>query len=447
MKRLELSVTGGPFKGARFPVKVGGLRFGRSSSNDLHISDEELSRNHCLFEISGERGLRLTDLASANGTRVNGVDIADKTVELKSGDVIEAGTVIIQVVDPEVAVTAAARSHSDVDLGLGAAPSPAAAPAAAPPKSPRKRSFALVAAVAAALAALVLLWLPNGSKTTAEVASVREEPLAAEKLLSFEYERVEADSAKVFRYALSYAEDGVLGMTLDDFPGDASEGRHSEKTKALGAAARAQLQELFSDPDFTALAREYAGPEGEPPELHGVTLRMIFDRHVQEVRSCNVVPPAALRAVIDRLEAFSKNELGVWAVGKSRSELLAYAAESAETAATKWADREVEYGNLARAIAAWREALYYLETVNPQPPEAADYREALGRAVLELDDRFRERSFRIDRAVNLGDLETARSELRILLEMIPDREDRRNREAAAKLLDVEKRIRKGGGAK
>ena len=67
-KRPELLIASGPMQGTRFQVAIGGTRLGRSSSNDVHLPDEELSRNHCLFERSGESGLRLTDLASANAT-------------------------------------------------------------------------------------------------------------------------------------------------------------------------------------------------------------------------------------------------------------------------------------------------------------------------------------------------------------------------------------------
>ena len=52
MKRLELLVVrGGALSGRRFQVRESGVRLGRSSSNDIPIPDEELSRSHCLFEL------------------------------------------------------------------------------------------------------------------------------------------------------------------------------------------------------------------------------------------------------------------------------------------------------------------------------------------------------------------------------------------------------------
>jgi pSer/pThr/pTyr-binding forkhead associated (FHA) protein len=77
MKRPELMVMSGALAGQRFVVGEGGIRLGRSSSNDIHIPDEELSRNHCLFEPVGEDGIRVTDLASANGTLVNGAALGE----------------------------------------------------------------------------------------------------------------------------------------------------------------------------------------------------------------------------------------------------------------------------------------------------------------------------------------------------------------------------------
>ena len=87
--------------------------------------------------------------------------------------------------------------------------------------------------------------------------------------------------------------------------------------------------------------------------------------------------------------------------------------------------------------------MFYLQTVHPKPEFAAEARRALDAAVAELDRRYRDQRFLADRAINLSQWETAQRELSVLLEMIPDRNDERHREAASKLLDVERRV-KGG---
>jgi len=77
--RLELLVVRGVLSGRRFSVVVGGSRLGRSGSREIAIDDPLLSRQHCLLEYTrGE--LRLTDLASTNGTFVNGQELAAKSV-------------------------------------------------------------------------------------------------------------------------------------------------------------------------------------------------------------------------------------------------------------------------------------------------------------------------------------------------------------------------------
>ena len=53
-RRPDLLIEGGALSGRRFAVPDGGLRLGRSSSCDIHIPDEGLSRNQCIFECDGD---------------------------------------------------------------------------------------------------------------------------------------------------------------------------------------------------------------------------------------------------------------------------------------------------------------------------------------------------------------------------------------------------------
>jgi hypothetical protein len=62
----------------------------------------------------------------------------------------------------------------------------------------------------------------------------------------------------------------------------------------------------------------------------------------------------------------------------------------------------------------------------------------------ELDRRYKDQRFEADRAVNMGDWEAAKEALRKLCELVPDIRDPRHEEAAAKLVDIENRIKKGG---
>jgi hypothetical protein len=146
----------------------------------------------------------------------------------------------------------------------------------------------------------------------------------------------------------------------------------------------------------------------------------------------------------EKLETFSKNQLGIWAIQYSREKLIELAEEAVNLGRTKWEDRDVQYGNLFDSVAAFKEAIFYLETVNPKPPCANAAHKGLEQSEAELVRRYRDQRFLADRAINLQRWEDARKELSVLMELVPDRNDERNREASAKLIDVEKRMKKGG---
>ena len=84
-----------------------------------------------------------------------------------------------------------------------------------------------------------------------------------------------------------------------------------------------------------------------------------------------------------------------------------------------------------------------METLDPKPACIQEARDGFKLATAELETRYGNQRFVVDRAINLGDWEAAQRELGVLLEMIPDRKDDRHREASAKLVDVENRL-KGG---
>ena len=438
MKRPELLIENGDLAGKRFVVTEKGLRLGRSSSNDVHIPDEELSRNHCFFEAFGADGVRVTDLASANGTVVNGAAIGGDAVDLHVGDVIEVGSVLIRVVGEGAVKPAVPAKRGPVDLGFGKKTSAtAAAPAsgaARPKRSPIANVLWGVVALVFLAGIVVVLTDRNFGKSKArEIVETESE----ETLVELAYEKVDADSEKIFRYSMTMTAGGMLTATVDDVP---EEDRHLSKSVYLGDAAMARLREILSDPEFEALDGEYAGPESEPPVLKSRMLRVVWSRHGKRVVCVNAVEPDAFVRLREKLEAFSKNELGIWAMGHSRAQLVALAGESAAAAAGKWEDREVEYGNCFAAVRAWKEALFYLETVNPKPEQFESYRKSLATAEADLERRYRDRRFAADRAINIADWETAKSELQVLIALVPDRDDDRYREAAAKLVDVEKRL-------
>lgn len=83
-----LEVIEGPDTGRRVSIRRSSVLIGRESP-DLKLADTQVSRKHCLIEILSPGQIFVKDLASRNGTAVNGVMV--KYARLAPGDRITAG--------------------------------------------------------------------------------------------------------------------------------------------------------------------------------------------------------------------------------------------------------------------------------------------------------------------------------------------------------------------
>ena len=99
----------------------------------------------------------------------------------------------------------------------------------------------------------------------------------------------------------------------------------------------------------------------------------------------------------------------------------------------------IALGNLSAAIKSFKEAEWYLETVDEKPDFYADILASRRVCVDELKQSYEEHNFQTERAIRLRDWNSAAEELKILLELIPDREDPRNKDARKKLIEVDAR--------
>jgi len=80
-----------PAPGAEFALTAERVRIGRAEDLDIWVNHRSISREHAEIQKEPDGGLRLIDLGSANGVRVNGEDVQNAL--LGSGDVIELGQV------------------------------------------------------------------------------------------------------------------------------------------------------------------------------------------------------------------------------------------------------------------------------------------------------------------------------------------------------------------
>ena len=436
----ELLVVAGPVVGSRFAVTESGIRLGRSSSCEISIPDPSLSRNQCLFELRQD-GVYITDLASANGTDVNGDRLGTGSRLLEIGDRVHAGDselVLVAGGEGEAECGEAGdESVSNVDLGFSQQEEGAAQDGEKPAKGASLRLILwLVLVLVLGGAAAAILLVPVGERAGGFVAR----PLAPATLWSVCYEKVEASVKGICRYAITVDAAGNMYAELDDVPDN---DRHIKKSAKLSDKAREELDRLFSSSELFALDKSYSGT-ARPGELNRYELRVVRGTEVFACVVENAREPEAFRSVRLALETFSQNELGIWAIQYSAEKLVEMSMEARIAADAKWEERDVNYGNMAAALKLYDEAVMDLETVNPKP---ADYGELITKRDMvraELDRRYKDQRFEVDRAVNMGDWEKAVRELKILCELVPDNRDPRHAEASAKLVDVENRIKKGG---
>jgi pSer/pThr/pTyr-binding forkhead associated (FHA) protein len=96
----SLKITAGPAAGSTLEVPSGGLTIGRSQPGGGDLGgDPELSREHARVLLLADGGLLVEDLASTNGTFVNGTRISAATL-LSPGDELELGGTGAQVLGP-----------------------------------------------------------------------------------------------------------------------------------------------------------------------------------------------------------------------------------------------------------------------------------------------------------------------------------------------------------
>lgn len=95
--RVSLNVVAGPQTGRAFTFdQHDTFMIGRSEDSQFCLPhDRFFSRNHCLIEIAPPQAF-LRDLGSTNGTFVNGLRV--DTAHLKSGDRIQGGETVLEVV-------------------------------------------------------------------------------------------------------------------------------------------------------------------------------------------------------------------------------------------------------------------------------------------------------------------------------------------------------------
>lgn len=91
---ILLQVINGPHRGQELDLCVGTTTVGRATDNDLVLASGDVSRHHARIERDGDQ-VRVIDLNSTNGTKVNGRPIQDDYVQ--AGDEVTFGASTVRL--------------------------------------------------------------------------------------------------------------------------------------------------------------------------------------------------------------------------------------------------------------------------------------------------------------------------------------------------------------
>jgi hypothetical protein len=94
VRQCEFIVVDGLARGTIFPIPAGRSEIGRVAGTAVMLPDATVSRRHAEINRSAA-GVGIRDLASANGTYVNGVRLRGAR-ELNDGDEVRIGTVVLR---------------------------------------------------------------------------------------------------------------------------------------------------------------------------------------------------------------------------------------------------------------------------------------------------------------------------------------------------------------
>ncbi len=440
----HLIVEGGPERGRSLAVTPEGVRLGRSTRNDYSLNDNSLSRFHCRFYFEPDGALWVADLGSSNGTLVNGEAVQE--CRLKIGDMVVIGNTEIRVINAGGAAAADAGAKADAELPGAALPLPDATPPAAVDLGlrPEPRAAqglhgspfrAILLGLLVLMAILALIpwgrrWLQARQAAREPVEIALAEPPAP---IEVRYEKVEATTSNVFRYALDI-QNNTLRVHLDDLAAN----RHIPREKRVDPELLRSLARAVASKGFFELQAEYRGSATNAYDTYDLSITL--GRQTLRVRVINLVEPDAFKAVREAVEVFANNELGLQALSLPPEELISKARESVALGKRLYEAREVRPGNLYDAIRAFQEGEWYLETVTAKPDFYAEAVSGRQECERQLQKRYDDLWFQAERAGKLRDWKESGDYLRVIQELIPDRSDERNKNASRKLLDVERRL-------
>ena len=95
-RKFFLEFMGGDRKGRSIEFDKGRMILGRGEEADVRIDDEQVSRKHASIEVYSREQIYIADLASQNGTWLNGMKI--RNTRLMHGDLVRVGNTVLKFI-------------------------------------------------------------------------------------------------------------------------------------------------------------------------------------------------------------------------------------------------------------------------------------------------------------------------------------------------------------
>lgn len=462
----HLVVEQGPDLGRRILVSPDGARIGRSSQNDIELTDGSISRFQCRVFFKPDGLLWIADLGSTNETLVNTQPVLETL--LKPGDTIEIGETILRVISnvldgtpatlpPPVPAPAPSQpaphpesapiapppaafpplaigpepdkpvEPAGIDLGLGEKPETGAARAARPAARRRGVWLVLVLVVIAVQVAIM------ASGKWRRIGGSGPQLPRVDDAFEIYFEKIDGSASNIFRYALTL-EQGTIAVQIDSL----TENRHVTREKVV---EKDVLQRLATDLDRSAFFKLDESYQGLMPGVHRVAdLTVTRGARTHRTAVVNRVEPEDFQKARELIEEFAKNELGLVTMSLPPERLIELARDATLQGQKLYGEREIRYDNLWKAIRSFEEAALYLETIEPKPDFHATVLNGLQTCRTELTQQYKNYEFLADKAIRMSDWREAAQNLRIMKELVPEQTDKRHLDADKKLLDVERRL-------
>lgn len=327
--------------GTQLPLTAEKTTLGRSSQSDIALADPALSRVHCTFELKGAE-LWLKDHQSANETFVNDKPITEQ--KLNPGDIITIGDSIIRVtVSASVSFSSAEPSASTlsappptdrvIDLGFDT-------PDHALALQQKNILRPILWGFTALLIFFTCIWFIFTLDTGKVNTKVKPVTPQQDSTMLVLYEKVEASAENIFRFELSLTADGVLTVKIDDLAGG---NRHILKEKKVEPDILFDLARGIMASGFFSLEKDYPGSAN----ANAMSEYTLISAIGKKVHSCHILnradEPEAFRTVREKLETFSKNELGIWAIQFSTEKLIELAQNAFDVAKKYYSERDVRF--------------------------------------------------------------------------------------------------------